>query len=91
MGRRFPSIQVQMVYMESNHKEAEDYVRFWEDKVNRIGFSRYRSGENITGDSEKIIEMKRKGETIIPERPQKEEVKELMVALQETLSKLEQQ
>ena len=39
---------------------------------------------------EKIIEKKRKGETIIPERPQKEEAKELMVALRETLNKLEQ-
>lgn len=39
---------------------------------------------------EKIIEKKRKGETIIPEKPQKEEAKELMVALRETLTKLEQ-
>lgn len=39
---------------------------------------------------EQLIEKKMKGETIIPEVPQKEEVKELMVALKETLSKLEQ-
>jgi DNA end-binding protein Ku len=42
---------------------------------------------------EKMIEKKmkgEKGETIIPAKPQKEEAKELMVALQETLSKLEQ-
>jgi DNA end-binding protein Ku len=39
---------------------------------------------------EKMIRKKMKGEIIIPERPQKEEVKELMVALKETLSKLEQ-
>jgi DNA end-binding protein Ku len=39
---------------------------------------------------EKLIEKKMQGETIIPEKPQKEEAKELMVALQETLSKLEQ-
>ncbi|KON30798.1 hypothetical protein AC477_04675 [miscellaneous Crenarchaeota group-1 archaeon SG8-32-1] len=39
---------------------------------------------------EKIIEKKKKGEIIIPEKPQKEEAKELMVALRETLTKLEQ-
>lgn len=39
---------------------------------------------------EKLIEKKKKGETVIPVKPQKEEVKELMVALKETLSKLEQ-
>ena len=39
---------------------------------------------------EKLIEKKLQGETIIPEKSQKEEVKELMVALKETLTKLEQ-
>lgn len=39
---------------------------------------------------EELIQKKMKGETIIPAKPQKEEVKGLMVALQETLSKLEQ-
>jgi DNA end-binding protein Ku len=39
---------------------------------------------------EKLIEKKKRGETIIPQKPQKEEAKELMVALRETLSKLEQ-
>jgi len=38
---------------------------------------------------EKIIEKKMKGETITPAKPQKEEAKELMVALKETLNKLE--
>ena len=37
---------------------------------------------------EELIEKKMKGETIVVEKPQKEEVKELMVALQETLKKL---
>jgi DNA end-binding protein Ku len=35
-----------------------------------------------------LIEKKMKGESIVVEKPQKEEVKELMVALQETLKKL---
>jgi DNA end-binding protein Ku len=39
---------------------------------------------------EELIEKKMKGETIIPEKPKKEEAKELMIALKETLSKLEQ-
>jgi DNA end-binding protein Ku len=39
---------------------------------------------------EKMIAKKLKGETVIPAKPQKEEAKGLMVALQETLSKLEQ-
>jgi len=37
---------------------------------------------------EKLIEKKMKGETIVAERPVKEEAKELMVALQETLEQL---
>jgi len=60
--------------------------------------------ENLSGDFditdyrdgfrekvEQLIDKKRKGETIVPQKPQKEEAKELMVALKETLSKLEQQ
>jgi DNA end-binding protein Ku len=39
---------------------------------------------------ENLIAKKLKGETVVPAKPQKEEVKGLMVALQETLSKLEQ-
>ena len=38
---------------------------------------------------EELIEKKMKGQTVTPRRPQKEEVKELMVALKETLTKLE--
>lgn len=58
MRRKLPSIQVQMVYMESNHREAVKYVEFWQDKVNRIGFSRYRSGQNISGQRERVDELK---------------------------------
>jgi len=59
--------------------------------------------ENLSGDFditeykdgfrekvENLIEKKKKGETIIPQKPQKEEAKELMIALRETLNKLEQ-
>ena len=37
---------------------------------------------------EKLIEKKMKGEVIVAQVPKKEEVKELMVALQETIKKL---
>jgi DNA end-binding protein Ku len=40
---------------------------------------------------EQLIDKKMNGETIVPQKPQKEEAKELMVALKETLSKLGQQ
>lgn len=50
-GRERPSVQVQMVYMDSNRDEALRYIDFWEDKVNRIGFSRYRAGHNVTGEA----------------------------------------
>lgn len=60
LGKKIPSIQVQMVYMESNHKEVEDYLDFWEDKVNRIGISRYRSGGNITGEEERMTAMQKR-------------------------------
>lgn len=50
MGSKFPSIVVQMVYMSMNQKELKDYIRFWENKVNRIGISRYRSGNNESGE-----------------------------------------
>lgn len=53
-----------------------------------LDLSEYKDG--FKEKVEEIIEKKMKGETVIPERPQKEEAKELMFALKETLSKLEQ-
>jgi DNA end-binding protein Ku len=48
--------------------------------------------DNFREKVETLIDKKIKGETVtIPERPKKEEAKELMVALKETLNKLEQQ
>lgn len=57
LGKKLPSVQVQMVYMSTNSREASDYIKFWEDKVNRIGFSRYRSGSNKTGESGRVSGM----------------------------------
>ncbi|MFA5034374.1 MAG: radical SAM/SPASM domain-containing protein [Candidatus Margulisiibacteriota bacterium] len=54
LGRKLPSVQVQMVYMADNQQEALDYIKFWENKANRIGFSRYRSGENRVGEKGRV-------------------------------------
>ena len=60
LDKDFPIIQVQMVYMASTHKYVKDYIKFWEDKVNRIGFSRYRSDHNIIDEAGKIKELSKK-------------------------------
>jgi len=54
LGKKLPSVQVQMVYMESNNNEAQKYIEFWQDKANRIGFSRYRSSQNRLGEKESV-------------------------------------
>ncbi|TLM69488.1 MAG: radical SAM protein [Actinobacteria bacterium] len=51
LGLTRPSVQVQMVYMEDNAEEALRYLDFWEDRANRVGFSRYRAGHNVTGEA----------------------------------------
>lgn len=58
LGRETPSVQVQMVYMEDNKEEVGRYIEFWADKVNRIGFSRYRSGHNKTGEEQRVEAMR---------------------------------
>ncbi|MBI5698814.1 radical SAM protein [Candidatus Saganbacteria bacterium] len=60
LGKKLPSVQVQMVYMSSNSREAAEYIKFWEDKANRIGFSRYRSGSNKLGEAGRVSEMGRR-------------------------------
>lgn len=49
MGRLLPSVVVQMVYMPVNKAEAQQYLAFWKDKANRVGFSRYRDDHNDMG------------------------------------------
>lgn len=53
-GKIRPITHVQMVYMQDNKEEVVKYVKFWEDKVNRIGFSRYRSTERILEDTRRV-------------------------------------
>lgn len=57
LNKKLPSVQVQMVVMRTNLQEIEDYIKFWEDIVNRIGFSRYRSQDNLTGVEENLQNM----------------------------------
>jgi DNA end-binding protein Ku len=63
-------------------------TRIIENLSGEFNIMEYEDGFRIK--LEKIIQKKMKGETIIPEKPEKEEAKELMIALKETLSKLEQ-
>lgn len=54
LGKKLPSVQVQMVLMDSNKSEVSKYIEFWQDKVNRIGFSRYRAGNNRIGETGRV-------------------------------------
>ncbi|MBL0059166.1 MAG: radical SAM protein [Elusimicrobia bacterium] len=54
LGSAFPSVMVQMVFMSMNQNELMDYIHFWQDKVNRIGISRYRSGNNESGEDAQV-------------------------------------
>lgn len=53
-GKVRPIIQVQMVYMQDNKDEVVKYVQLWQDIVNRIGFSRYRSAERNLKDKRRV-------------------------------------
>lgn len=53
-GKIRPIVHVQMVYMQDNKDEVVKFVHFWEDKVNRIGFSRYRSTNRIHEDIRRV-------------------------------------
>lgn len=69
-------------------EELDLATKIIENLSGEFDITEYRDG--FREKVEKLIEKKKKGETIIPQKPQKEEAKELMVALRETLSKLEQ-
>ena len=69
-----------------SQKEMELAGKIIKELSGEFDITEYRDGyrEKI----EKLIEKKMKGEVIVARVPQKEEVKELMVALQETIKKL---
>jgi len=56
------------------------------DLTGKFDITEYTDGYRIK--MEKLIEKKMKGEVVVAEVPKKEEVKELMVALQETIKQL---
>jgi MoaA/NifB/PqqE/SkfB family radical SAM enzyme len=53
-GKIRPIVHVQMVYMQDNKDEVVEYVQLWQDIVNRIGFSRYRSSERTLEDKRRV-------------------------------------
>lgn len=69
-----------------SRKEMDLAEKIIRELSGEFDIAEYRDGyrEKI----EKLIETKRKGEVVIAEAPKKEEVKELMIALQETIKKL---
>lgn len=53
-GKDRPIVYVQMVSMKDNSDEIVKYINFWQDKVNRIGFTRYRSTERKLDDTRRV-------------------------------------
>ena len=56
-GKNRPIVHVQMVYMQDNMDEAVKFVQLWDDIVNRIGFSRYRSTDRVLNDDRRVGSM----------------------------------
>lgn len=69
-----------------SEKEMELAVKIIKELSGEFDITEYRDG--YREKMEKLIETKMKGEVIVAEVPKKEEVKELMVALQETIKQL---
>jgi len=67
-------------------KEKELAEKIIMDLTGKFDITEYTDGYRIK--MEKLIEKKMKGEVVVAEVPKKEEVKELMVALQETIKQL---
>ncbi len=67
-------------------KEMELAEKIIKDLSGEFDIMEYRDG--YREKMEKLIESKMKGEIVVAEVPKKEEVKELMVALQETIKRL---
>jgi DNA end-binding protein Ku len=69
-----------------SHKEMELAEKIIKELSGEFDITEYRDG--YREKMEKLIEKKMKGEVIVAEVPRKEEVKGLMVALQETIKQL---
>ena len=71
---------------EPDRKELDMAAKIIENLSGEFDITEYR--DNFAERVRELVKKKLKGETIVVERPKKEEVKELMVALQETLKQL---
>jgi DNA end-binding protein Ku len=71
---------------EPNKQEFNMATRIINDLSGEFDIEDYR--DTYTEKIKELIEKKMKGETLVAEKPIKEEAKELMVALQETLEQL---
>ena len=69
-----------------SQKEMELAVKIIKELSGEFNINEYRDG--YREKMEKLIESRMKGEIIVAQLPKKEEVKELMVALQETIKQL---
>jgi DNA end-binding protein Ku len=69
-----------------SEKEMELAEKIIKELSGEFDITQYRDG--YREKMEKLIEMKMKGEVVVAQVPKKEEVKELMVALQETIKQL---
>ncbi len=69
-----------------SQKEMELAVKIINELSGEFDITKYRDG--YREKMEKLIESKMKGEVVVVQEPEKEEVKELMVALQETIKQL---
>jgi len=71
---------------EPSNEELELAKKIIDDLSGEFDITEYT--DTYEGKVKTLIEKKTKGEVIVPEKPVKEEAKELMVALQETLKQL---
>ena len=74
---------------EPSEKELGLAVKIIENLSGEFNITEYH--DNFRDRVQELVDMKMKGETIIVEEPKTEEVKELMMALQETLKQLQAQ
>lgn len=71
---------------EPSKEESDLAIKIVKDLSGEFNIDKYKDTYKIKVDE--LIKKKMKGETITAEKPPKEEVKELMVALQETLKQM---
>jgi DNA end-binding protein Ku len=72
---------------EPGKEELDLAVKIIENLSGEFDITEYK--DSYMEKIEELLEKKMKGETVVVEKPKKEEVKELMVALQETIKHLE--